>query len=285
MRALRRFARLDESFWAHVRLVSERLKYSKRSKKPKGAPEPKGMRRYTIDEITAVLESSRLDASRLRNPASGTPTELGKVLCDYLNFRAETIERKVEPNLMTREQARAEFERLRKEIQPRCALPLNKQKGKKRHHAFMCCIVNMLTERELGGRVFADEPRGLTVVSKNARLLRTFSRWMDGAYPDIVNPHAVWEVKEYYGTTTFGSRVADGVYETMLDGFEFAELERGTGLKVLHYLIVDDRFTWWDCGRSYLCRIVDMLHRGFVDEVLFGREVLNRWPEIVRSWP
>jgi hypothetical protein len=56
-------------------------------------------------------------------------------------------------------------------------------------------------------------------------------------------------------------------------------------IRILHYLIVDDRLTWWEMGRSYLCRIVDMLHAGFVDEVLFGREVLTRWPVIVRSWP
>lgn len=107
---------------------------------------------------------------------------------------------------------------------------------------------------------------------------------MDGAYPSIVDPVAVWEVKEYYGTRTFGSRVADGVYETMLDGYEFEELAEHERREIKHYLIVDDYFTWWDCGRSYLCRIVDMLHMGLVDEVLFGREVLSRWPEIVKSW-
>ena len=37
---------------------------------------------------------------------------------------------------------------------------------------------------------------------------------------------ARWEIKEYYGTTTLGSRVADGVYETMLDGLELRELQR-----------------------------------------------------------
>jgi hypothetical protein len=108
---------------------------------------------------------------------------------------------------------------------------------------------------------------------------------MDGAYPSRIDPYALWEVKEYYGTTTFGSRVADGVYETMLDGEEFNELETQERRKVFHYLIVDDRYTWWEMGRSYLCRIIDMLHVGLVDEVLFGREVLKRWPKIVRTWP
>ena len=39
-----------------------------------------------------------------------------------------------------------------------------------------------------------------------------------------LNPIAIWEIKEYYYTTTFGSRIADGVYETPLDGMELEEL-------------------------------------------------------------
>ena len=50
------------------------------------------------------------------------------------------------------------------------------------------------------------------------------------------------------------------------------------GIDVKHYLMVDDYFTWWDCGRSYLCRVIDMLHMGYVDEVLFGREVADACP-------
>lgn len=107
---------------------------------------------------------------------------------------------------------------------------------------------------------------------------------MDGAYPNVNKPHAAWEVKEYYGTKTFGSRVADGVYETALDGYELNEL-RVEGVEVGHYLFLDDRFTWWECGRSYLCRIVDMLHSGLLDGAFFGREVVSEWPPIVASWP
>ena len=65
---------------------------------------------------------------------------------------------------------------------------------------------------------------------------------------------------------------------------ELEELCEHEGVHVKHYLIVDAHYTWWDCGRSYLCRIIDMLHMGYVDEVLFGREVVERLPEIVREW-
>jgi hypothetical protein len=250
------------------------LGYSKRGRRDERGE----LRRYTTDEIVACLKNAGI-YSRKNSP------ELVRQLCGYLNKRSEVLENDVAPNLMNRDQASALFHELRRKLKPHCALPMNKQKGEKHHYAYMVGIVNMLTESSLGDRAFEDNPRGLTIVSRSGKLLRTFSRWMDGAYPSRIDPHAVWEVKEYYGTTTFGSRVADGVYETMLDGEEFAELYREEKRKVFHYLIVDDRFTWWDCGRSYLCRIVDALHMGLLDEALFGREVLKRWPEIVRTWP
>ena len=42
--------------------------------------------------------------------------------------------------------------------------------------------------------------------------------------------------------------------------------------------------TWWKQGKSYLCRMVDMIHMGYVDEILFGREVIERLPTLVRKW-
>ena len=77
--------------------------------------------------------------------------------------------------------------------------------------------------------------------------------------------------------------MADGVYETKLDGFEFKELFERTGHKVYHVLFVDAYRTWWKQGKSYLCRLVDAMNSGVVDEVIVGREVLTRWPELLRS--
>jgi hypothetical protein len=121
-------------------------------------------------------------------------------------------------------------------------------------------------------------------VTRNGVPLRTLARRVDGAFPSAVNPIAIWEIKEYYNTTTFGSRVADGVYETLLDGMEIEELREHEGIEVKHYLMVDSHFTWWVCGRSYLCRLIDMLHMGFVDEIFFGREVLDSLPSAVSGW-
>ena len=77
--------------------------------------------------------------------------------------------------------------------------------------------------------------------------------------------------------------MADGVYETLLDGMELEELEIAVQRKIQHILFIDDHFTWWECGRSYLCRMIDMLHMGYVDEVIFGREVLTRLPILARE--
>jgi hypothetical protein len=160
---------------------------------------------------------------------------------------------------------------------------MNKQKGDKKAHAYFTGIINMLIEANAAGMTCDYDPRELTTVTKDSTPFRTLARRVDGAFPGPVNPIAVWEIKEYYYTTTFGSRVADGVYETLLDGLELEEL-RQNGIDIKHYLMIDDSFTWWTCGRSYLCRIVDMLHMGYVTEVLVGSEVTERLPQIVTSW-
>lgn len=110
------------------------------------------------------------------------------------------------------------------------------------------------------------------------------TRRLDGAFPSTVNPIAVWEIKEYYNSKTFGSRVAGGVYETTLDGIELKELLDTENIKCRHYVFVDDSHTWWKQGRSYLCRFIDLLHMGLVDEVIFGTEVVDRVPKLAREW-
>jgi hypothetical protein len=185
---------------------------------------------------------------------------------------------------MDANQARRLFGKLVAKFNPSCPIPMNKQKGEKKAPAYLTGIINMLIEAHAGNLPCVYDPRTLTIITKNGFPLRTLARRIDGAFPSIVNPVAVWEIKEYYYTTTFGSRVADGVYESLLDGMELQELLQNTGIAVKHYLMVDAHYTWWDCGRSYLCRLIDMLHMGYVDEILFGSEVVDRLPQMVKEW-
>jgi hypothetical protein len=188
------------------------------------------------------------------------------------------------PHLMDVAKAQSIFDDLKTKLCPKCPIPFNKQKGDKKTVAYFTGIINMLIEANSEGLPCDYDPMKLTSVTFDGAPLRTLARRVDGAFPSTVNPIAVWEIKEYYYTTTFGSRIADGVYESLLDGMELEELREHERIDVKHYLMVDAYETWWKMGRSYLCRIVDMLHMGYVDEVLFGSEVVDRLPEIVKEW-
>ena len=88
------------------------------------------------------------------------------------------------------------------------------------------------------------------------------------------------EILRLYGKS---KSIADGVYETRLDGYELNDAEEQTGRKTTHILFVDSYSTWWEQGKSYFCRLIDMLNEGSVDEIIFGYEVLTRWPEVLRE--
>jgi len=236
-----------------------------------------------MDEVREQFQPLGLDVDHIAD-AAGEVTPFGQLLFAYFNHRANILNDTVQGQLMDKAAAQAEFKRLKVRLKPKCPLPMNKQKGNKKNYAFMTGIVNMLFEANIGDAPCDFDPRSLTTMTKNAMPQRTLARRVDGAFPSVINPVGIWEIKEYYYTTTFGSRVADGVYETLLDGMELEELQAATGRKVHHLLILDDHFTWWQCGRSYLCRMVDLLHMGFVDEVIFGREVLTRLPDVAREW-
>jgi hypothetical protein len=270
-----RFAAQSKEFWANVRTISQELGYTQRGAGIIKVP--------SLAEVLKRYATLGLSAAYLGNGA-GELTSFGSILFDYFAYRANVLNDFVRVQLMNKTQAEVEFLKLQRRLKPICPLPMNKQKGDKKNHAFLTGIVNMLVHAALGDEPCDYDPRSLTTLTHDNMPLRTLSRRVDGAYPSVVNPIAIWEVKEHYYTTTFGSRVADGVYETLLDGMELAELELAAQRKVQHVLFVDDYFTWWECGRSYLCRIIDMLHMGYVDDVLFGRETITVLPALVAQW-
>jgi hypothetical protein len=282
MKPNKRFTNKKREFWANVRTISQEVgySYSTRSKSPE-----KGMiKAPTIKDMIKAYKKLKLDTFVLET--NGRKTNLASNLIAYFKYRKSILEEQVSPKLMDVNRASAEFHNLKKKLNPSCPLPMNKQKKEKRDYAFLTCLTNMLIEEGLSkSSAKCDyDPKKLTTIIRANKPLRTLARRVDGAYPESVNPTAIWEIKEYYYTTTFGSRVADGVYESLLDGMELEELAEKKKIKVLHYLMVDGQYTWWKKGKSYLCRIIDMLHMGYVDEVLFGYEVIERMPDIVNDW-
>ncbi|PYT01369.1 MAG: hypothetical protein DMF63_00535 [Acidobacteria bacterium] len=269
------FLRQPKSFWANVRSLSQQLGYTRRGTGQVRVP--------TVAELRLGLEAIGLGSSHVVDEG-GNATELGQLLLDYFQFRADVLNDYVRVRLMDVAKAAETFNRLSEELCPTCPLPMNKQKGEKAAPAFFTGIINTLIEANANGLPCDYDPRKLTSVTLDGSPLRTLARRVDGAFTSAVNPIAIWEIKEYYYTTTFGSRVADGVYESLLDGMELEELREHENIDVKHYLMVDDYNTWWNMGRSYLCRIIDMLHMGYLDEALFGYEVVERLPAIVAEW-
>ena len=274
MRANKAFSNLDKGFWAHVRSISEAQGYTVR-----GAGAIK-----TLTAAGIVKAFKKLGLSSEHLVVKGELTELGERLCDYFDYRADLLDNFVQPRLMDAARAEKVYNEMKAKLKPKLSVTMNKQKGEKAKIAYLTALVNMIIESVVGVDGYNPDPRQLTTFTKDEMPLRTLSRRVDGALPGVVNPVAIWEIKEYYYTTTFGSRVADGVYETLLDGMELEEMLEHAGRNVEHMLALDAHYTWWKKGRSYLCRIVDMLNMGYVDEVLFGYEVVERLPKLAEEW-
>lgn len=285
MRADQRFRKEDKGFWAHVRSISEAQGYTLSVRKSKANPKPPAptVRKLTAEGIVAAMTKLGLESDHLVTGAN-KPTRMGRLLIAYFAHRADVLNDFVQPRLMTAAQAKKLFLKTKRQLKPTLQVPSNKQKGHKAQAAYLTGLVNMVVESAAGPGGFNPNPGQLTTFTDGKQPIRTLSRRVDGALPGVVNPVALWEIKEYYYTTTFGSRVADGVYETLLDGMELEEMEEHTRRRVEHVLILDAHFTWWVKGRSYLCRIIDMLHMGYVDEVLFGREVVDVLPGLAKKW-
>jgi len=274
MKAESKFLNQPLEFWANVKLISQKVGYTERKTSKIKVP--------TIHEIQKMYADLHLDSNKII--LNNTSTPFGVLLLEYFQHRASFLDDHVKPLLMDKKKARKLFYKLKKELKPTCPLPMNKQTGLKRAYAFFTGIINMLIEANSGGYTCNYDPKELTAFTQGGFPIRSLSRRVDGAFPNVINPIAIWEIKEYYYTTTFGSRVADGVYETLLDGYELVEIRHLLKRQVNHYLMVDDYYTWWTLGRSYLCRICDMLHMGLLTEALFGIEVLERVPHIVKDW-
>lgn len=274
------FLAQDPTFWSNVKLINQRIGYTVRGKNKVDGHH--GFRVPSVKDIKNVYISEGLDFNKL--VVGNSFTDFGQLIHDYMEWRGDVLFNHFEPNLMNQAEAKDLFYEMKGNLNPSCPLPMNKQSGLKSDHAYLTGLVNMLIERYIGTCPCNYNPGELTAFTQNGIPARTLSRRVDGAFPAVINPTAVWEIKEYYYTTTFGSRIADGVYETQLDGMELLEARKNLGIDVKHYLIIDAHFTWWGMGRSYLCRIIDTMHMGLLSEVIVGKEVLSRIPELAQEW-
>lgn len=296
MRADPRFEAQGPTFWAYVRTITEALGSSIRGSGVISAFTP-------IDMHRAMLKLGRsTDAlGDVRNPSS-----LALLLTDYFAYRADTLNRQVKNDLMVTSEAAELFDQVidatgAEPLGPVLKsgnqiafdfrvhgnvvrIPMNKQTGAMRQPSFLTGIVNLVVADALGGRPCDYDPRALPVIDHEGMLYAAMSRRMDGSMPSTVNPLAMWEIKEYYYTTTFGSKISDAVYITALDGYERAEVEAVTGVPIDHLIVVDAYDTWWVKGKSYLCRMVDLVNMGKVTHLICGRETVRELPTLAAEW-
>lgn len=266
MKAFPEFSREDNSFWSLIRFISEKLGYTNRRTGLVSF--------YTPEDIAVLCNREHIHV----------PDEVIERASLYIQKRADAINNYVQNNLMNAEQAKEVFESIYSSRSFDSKLIMNKQSGDKKRVNYFTAIITMIAEDVLGGAdLFDPDPRGLSYLVDNNSLLGGLSRRFDGAYPSIYSPKLVWEIKEYYYTTTFGSRIADGVYETQLDGYELNEIYQRTGHKIHHVLFVDSYKVWWEMGKPYTVRLVDALNMGLADDVVFGREVLTEWRKILMA--
>jgi hypothetical protein len=106
--------------------------------------------------------------------------------------------------------------------------------------------------------------------------LHVTARNLDGAIPSTVNPRVVWEIKEYWGKTSGGSKMSDGVYECNLVGRELRDFGQRTGISVIHAVFVDGKHQW-TARMSDLRRFIDLTYQGLIDHLFVGIDVETRW--------
>lgn len=298
MRADPRFLDQPPEFWAYVRVVTRMLDAADRRT---GA-----VKYYSMEDIHHALSRNGYPTGALG--PSYRPSPFALDLFDYFEYRADLLNNQVEQDLMDAEEAAEMFGWLLDEIGIDESTPvytrqhgrevhsaqrfdvhgvevvvsMNKQKNEKRHIQYFTGMIDLIVADTLR-QDFDYDPHGLATFYDRHQLYGAFVRRMDGAYPSIRNPKALWEIKEYYYTTTFGSKISDAVYITQLDGYEREDLSRFVEPPEM-YLMVDSHYTWWGSGKAYLCRLVDTVNMGKIDGVLFGKEVFTELPEIARGW-
>lgn len=195
MKPATRFAGQSKSFWACVRSLSQELGYTVR--------EQEKIKVHTVDEMRRGFISLNLNPLAISDD-NGASTRLANLLHDYFQYRADALENTAAKKLMNVEQARAMFEHYSHKFRPSRPPPMNKRKGDKKAPAFLTGLVNMLIEHHAKGADCDYDPRKLTTVTHNGVPLRTLARRVDGAFPNSVNPVAIWEIKEYYTLPRLG---------------------------------------------------------------------------------
>lgn len=110
--------------------------------------------------------------------------------------------------------------------------------------------------------------------------LHVTARNLDGAIPALRDPYIVWEIKEYWGKTSGGSKMSDAVYECQLVGREIREFELKSKHKVSHIVFLDGK-EQWNTRKSDLARFIDLHNQGLIDFLFIGAAIETQWEDVL----
>lgn len=266
------FSGKDDEFWAYVRLVSQQAGY-----------QPRGdeiVKEYDMGDLQETVESTGINGEPIFGDFSSSGlTDRGDEILSYLNYRSKQVEVAMD-HIQTKDEAKRTFEEYRGDYE--LTHVQHNRQGDKEPLVF-ANTVNLVLEKEYGGEFDPDPYELPTVLDDNKNLQMTLAKRLDGSLPNNRNPIALWEVKEFYSSSTFGSRVADAIYEIMLLSQEAQSVEDKIDREIEMYLMTDGQQAW-SKGVSYICRIIDIVNMGYIDAAIFGEEVVTEWPDIVSEW-
>lgn len=261
-------ARWDDPFWHAVRMLADQT-----------ATKQRYASHISPAEIKSVLRSAGTHAADGLIQYLEANSGMTQRLSDYWSKRREVADEAL-ALMRTEEQAVADYSLLSDEVLQSYGVQLDE------YHKSPKVLVNTVDTvvyqkcQKVGIPVNTNPQSRAVIVSD--RHIWVSPRRLDGALPDLLNPVALWEIKEYWGKTGGGSKMSDAIYELHLVGLELRMFEDEFGVHVNHYAIMDGRHQW-DSRKSDVRRAVDLLYSGLLDELVVGSEVLTEWPRIVEQ--
>lgn len=234
-------------------------------------------RRQVREEWHAKLRNNTLEIDSAHQLP--VPADHVKLFFDYINGRDGDLASATEM-LRTEEEALAFCAEIGAEV--------SRVKTRSQDHhqssAAVVAAVSFITGEHClaRGAGLAKTPDRRCVWLVNNQLHVT-ARILDGAIPSLDSPSVVWEIKEYWGKTSGGSKMSDAVYECALVGRELREFEERSGAPHVAHVVFLDGKEQWASRASDLKRFIDLFHQGIVDYLLIGREVETEWPKLLKQ--
>ncbi len=201
-----------------------------------------------------------------------------RLFFDYLNYREKQFN--VAFGLLrTEEEALSFCEQMKVEVAKNVTQLAGYYQSSKALIAAVTSIATIVCQKK-GTQLVPSPQRRCAWLTENN--LHVTARNLDGAIPTLANPSIVWEIKEYWGKTSGGSKMSDALYECNLVGRELREYEERTKRSITHIVFLDGR-EQWEQRKSDLRRFLDIYHQGLIDYLFVGKDVETQWETTLDS--